>query len=147
MKIAIASDHAGFETKQKILEKFKTTHEFIDFGPSSDERTDYPDYADKIAAHVSANSDAIGFLICGSGQGMCMRANKYPVIRAALCWDEESTKLSRAHNDANILCVGGRLIDFEKICKMITVFLTTPFEGGRHTDRIKKITSKVPDFT
>lgn len=139
MKIAIASDHAGFETKQKIIAKYKDRLEFVDFGPATDERTDYPDYADKVAAHVSSGSGIIGLLVCGSGQGMCMRANKYPLIRAALCWNEESAQLSRAHNDANVLCVGGRLLEFDNICKMIDVFLKTPFEGGRHAERVKKI--------
>lgn len=139
MKIVIASDHAGFETKQKIIETFKSVHEFTDFGPLTDERTDYPDFADKVASHVSAHVDTIGILVCGSGQGMCMRANKYPLIRAALCWDEESTKLARAHNNANVLCVGGRLLPFETIQKMIDVFISAPFEGGRHADRVKKI--------
>lgn len=141
MKIVIASDHAGFETKQKIIAKYKDIHTFLDYGPTTDERTDYPDYADKVATHVTQNlnSDEIGVLVCGSGQGMCMRANKYPHIRAALCWDEESTKLSRAHNDANVLCIGGRLLDFNLICRMIDTFILTKFEGGRHADRVKKI--------
>lgn len=139
MKIVIASDHAGFETKQKVLENFKNKFELVDFGPSTDERTDYPDYADKVASHVARGSGDIGILICGSGQGMAMRANKYPQIRAALCWSEETAQLARAHNDANILCLGGRVLDFALICKIIDAFLAATFEGGRHADRVKKI--------
>lgn len=143
MKIVIASDHAGYETKQKIIETFKNKFEIVDFGPNNDERTDYPDYADKVAQHVARGSGDIGILVCGSGQGMAMRANKYPQIRAALCWSEESAQLSRAHNDANILCLGGRLLQLELLYKIITAFLATSFEGGRHADRVKKIAAIV----
>lgn len=143
MKIVIASDHAGFETKQKIINTFKNKFEVVDFGPLTDERTDYPDYADKVATHIARHAGEIGILVCGSGQGMAMRANKYPQIRAALCWSEESAQLSRAHNDANILCLGGRLLDFDLICKIISTFMSTPFEGGRHADRVKKIAAVV----
>lgn len=145
MKIAIASDHAGFEVKQKIIDKYKTTNAFLDLGPASDERTDYPDHADSVAKYISKSNDSkeIGILICGSGQGMAMRANRYPQIRAALCWSEESAQLARAHNNANILCLGGRLLSFDLICKIIDAFLATPFEGGRHADRVQKITAPI----
>jgi ribose 5-phosphate isomerase B len=143
MKIVIASDHAGYETKQKIIETFKNKFEFVDYGPNNEERTDYPDYADKVAQYVARGSGDLGILVCGSGQGMAMRANKYPQIRAALCWDEESAQLSRAHNDANVLCVGGRLLKLELVYKIITMFFATPFEGGRHADRVKKIAAIV----
>jgi ribose 5-phosphate isomerase B len=144
MKILIASDHAGFETKQKVIAKYKQQFTFVDMGPSTDERTDYPDFADKVVRELLKNpSDTFGVLICGSGQGMAMRANKYQDIRAALCWNGESAKLSRAHNDANILCLGGRLLDFATLCEAFESFVGATFEGGRHADRVKKVSSPV----
>lgn len=145
MRIVIASDHAGFETKQKIIETYKNKHIIVDLGPTNDSRTDYPDHADAVAQCISAQNESldIGILVCGSGQGMCMRANKYLKIRAALCWDQESSRLARAHNDANILCLGGRLLNFQTVCNVIDTFLLTPFEGGRHLDRVKKISRPI----
>lgn len=139
MSIVIASDHAGFEAKQKILISFKDQHSLLDLGPFSEDRTDYPDYADKLAQHLYKNPQDIGILVCGSGQGMAMRANKYTHIRAALCWSEESAQLARAHNDANVLCLGGRLLDEQTVLKVVQVFLNTPFEGGRHALRLEKL--------
>src|SRR5947209_5880423 len=113
MKIFVAADHAGFERKQKLIEYLRSLKfEVIDKGPTNIESVDYPDYADKVCREIPANSDSEikGLLICGSGQGMAMRANKYPHIRAALCWSVESAILTRQHNDANVLCLPSRLI-------------------------------------
>ena len=147
MKILIASDHAGFDLKAKFIERFSQSghgmYEFVDLGPSAPERCDYPDYADKLVAALRKESNAMGVLICGSGQGMAIRANKYPEIRAALCWNEESTKLSRQHNDANVLCLGARLIDHDLAYRLFEIFTTVPFEGGRHGDRVKKLSGSL----
>lgn len=143
MKIVIASDHAGFELKQKVVAYLKTAHEVVDLGPSSAERCDYPDYADQVVRalgdKIGLESGVCGILICGSGQGMAMRANKYSQVRAALCWNREITELSRQHNDANILCMGSRLISESTACELADVFISTSFEGGRHADRVKKL--------
>jgi ribose 5-phosphate isomerase B len=145
MKILIASDHAGFELKQKFVARYSKmgqgAYEMIDLGPATNDRTDYPDYADKLVRAGRDEKNVMGVLICGSGQGMAMRANKYPEIRAALCWNEDSVKLSRQHNDANVLCLGSRLISEEMAFKIFELFTTTPFEGGRHGDRVKKVSA------
>jgi ribose 5-phosphate isomerase B len=149
MKIFIASDHAGFLKKQKVIdfleEEFLKTHQYevVDLGPQNEDRTDYPDYADKVIAEMKKNPTAVGVLLCGSGQGMAMRANKYPFVRAALCWNEESAQLSRTHNDANVLCLGSRLLPDSDLFAALKVFLKTPFEGGRHADRVRKINHPV----
>jgi ribose 5-phosphate isomerase B len=158
MKILIASDHAGFSFKQELIQHFseipaaqKNLGEitFINLGPESEERCDYPDFADKLVKELlktttsSSESKTLGVLICGSGQGMAMRANKYPGIRAALCWNVESAKLSRAHNDANILCLGARLLDKQLAYEIFETFLHTPFEGDRHAARVKKISNPI----
>ncbi len=143
MKIYIASDHAGFLTKQKIIEFLKKQHEVIDIGPQNEDRTDYPDYADKLILELKKDTVAMGILLCGSGQGMAMRANKYVFIRAALCWNEESARLARAHNDANVLCLGARLLPENDLFSAINAFLATPFEGGRHADRVRKLNHPV----
>ena len=147
MKIIIASDHAGFAAKQEIIEHFKGRFDFVDLGPHSEERCDYPDFSDKVVLQwrkeKAAGVEAFGVLVCGSGQGMAMRANKYPDIRAALCWNEDSAKLARQHNDANILCFGGRLLPLDTIYKIFEIFMAMPFEGGRHSDRVKKISAPV----
>lgn len=135
----IASDHAGFELKEVLKKRFPKI-EWQDLGPTSDGRVDYPDFADALASRVKQNPEGPqGILVCGSGQGMAIRANRYPAIRAALVWDEESTRLARAHNDVNVLCLGGRLIAPDLAEKLIEVFLSTPFEGGRHKDRVDKL--------
>jgi len=145
MKILIASDHAGFELKQKFVERYKKMgqglYEIVDLGPATNDRTDYPDYADKLVIAGRSEKNVMGVLICGSGQGMAIRANKYPEIRAALCWNEESAKLSRQHNDANVLCLGSRLVEEAMAFRIFELFTTTPFEGGRHADRVKKISA------
>ncbi len=143
MKIYIASDHAGFELKQKFVERFSKMghgkYEIHDLGPATDARTDYPDHANNVVKAVQAGGHVMGVLICGSGQGMAMRANKFSAIRAALCWNEESAALSRQHNDANVLCLGSRLVSEEMAYRVFEIFTTTAFEGGRHADRVKKI--------
>lgn len=160
IKIWIASDHGGFELKQKVIRMLsqKTVergYEIHDLGTDSTDSVDYPDYATAVAKNlhsftlIDSNQPEngqlmeVGILICGSGQGMAMRANKFPHIRAALCWDLESAKLSREHNDANVLCLGGRLIDHELALRMVEVFLTTPFAGGRHQARVAKVSAPV----
>ena len=143
MKIFIASDHAGFSTKKNVIDFLKNKYSVIDLGPTNEDRTDYPDYADKVAQEMKKDlENSKGILICGSGQGMAMRANKYPFIRAALCWNEESARLSRQHNDANVLVMPGRFIDHEMAEKILDEFFNSGFEGGRHQKRIEKIPVK-----
>jgi len=140
-KIAIGGDHAGFELKTALL-PFLAEHNYatcVDFGPNSSESVDYPDYAHQVADFVSQNEDALGILICGSGNGVCMTANKYTKIRAALCWNEEIVALARAHNNANILCIPARFVSQQQAENMVKAFLNTAFEGGRHQNRINKI--------
>ncbi len=137
----IASDHAGYELKQSLISSIKSQFpniNVIDLGPPNDSRVDYPDFADNVA-HKVAQGKGIGLLICGSGQGMAMRANKYPNVRASVCWNNESCQLSRQHNDANILCLGARLLSLKECETLISVFLNTAFEGQRHVQRVKKI--------
>ena len=133
----IASDHAGFDLKVKILEHFKTWG-LEDLGPFSDDSVDYPDYANKVAEKVEGERE-LGILICGSGQGMAMRANKYNRIRAALVYDEASCALSRQHNKANVICLGSRLLNPNKAFELIQLFVDTAFEGGRHGRRVHKL--------
>lgn len=139
MTLFIASDHGGFLLKQHLLKKFPELP-WEDLGPTTDDRVDYPDYANLVAEKVNAG-EGIGVLVCGSGQGMAMRANKFPKVRAALCWNEEVATLAREHNDANILCLGERVLDFELCEKILKVFLEQEFAGGRHQQRIEKIHS------
>ncbi len=143
MKIFIASDHAGFETKTKVLNHLKSNAslDLSDQGPSNDERVDYPDFSDKVCKQLKDSSASLGILICGSGQGMAMRANKHSHIRAALCTNLELAKLSRQHNDANVLCLGARTTDPTLLLKIIDEFLETDFEGGRHQNRVDKIST------
>ena len=138
-KIFISSDHAGFNLKKSIIQKFSKKRKIIDLGPSSGQSVDYPDYAHKLSKKVSSNSRNFGILVCGSGAGMAISANKNKKIRAALCYSVKNTKLSRLHNNANIITLGARLINKNKAFNLIKVFLSTKFEGGRHLRRIKKI--------
>ena len=138
-KIFISSDHAGFNLKKSIIQKFSQKQKIIDLGPSSLKSVDYPDYAHKLSKKVSSNSRNFGILVCGSGAGMAISANKNKKIRAALCYSIKNTKLSRLHNNANIITLGARLINKNKAFNLIKVFLSTKFEGGRHLRRIKKI--------
>ena len=138
-KIFIASDHAGFKLKKSILLKFKKKQKIIDLGPKSNEKVDYPDFAKKLSKKVASNKGSFGILVCGSGMGMSISANKTKNIRAALCYSPKNTKLSRLHNNANIITLGGRLIDKNKAFNLIKIFLSTKFEGGRHLRRVKKM--------
>jgi len=138
--IFISSDHAGFKLKESIKnylinKKFK----FQDLGPKDNSRVDYPDYAHKVARKVKISKSNVGILICGSGTGMNIAANKHKNVRAAQCFNLKSTKLSRLHNDANIITLGSRLISKKNALKFISVFLNTKFDGGRHLKRVKKI--------
>jgi len=139
-KIILASDHAGYSLKEfikKSLLKKKLTIQ--DVGTKSSQKVDYPDYAHKLSKNLKKNTNTIGILICGSGQGMIMTANKHKNIRAALCYDAKSTKLSRLHNDANVITLGSRMISKKNAIKFIDIFLKTGFEGGRHKKRIRKM--------
>ena len=139
-KVSLASDHAGFNLKEKI-KKFliKKKIKVIDLGPKNNSSVDYPDYAKKVAKNVSYKKSNIGILICGSGTGMAMSANKLKKIRAALCYNKTSTRLSRQHNNANIMALGARLTKKSDAIKLVNVFLNTKFEGGRHLRRVNKV--------
>ena len=139
-KIFISSDHAGYKLKEEIkslLSKKKIS--FLDIGPHNDNRVDYPDFAHKVARRVKVNKNNIGILVCGSGMGMNIAANRHKNIRAAQCFNLKSTKLSRLHNDANIITLGSRLLSKKLALTCVIAFLNTKFEGGRHLKRIKKI--------
>ena len=139
-KIFISSDHAGFNLKEQIKKKFSKKYRFQDLGTdNSSISVNYPDYAHKLCKKVSSNSKNIGILVCGSGMGMSMAANKHKKIRAAVCYSLKNTKLSRLHNNANIITLGSRLTKKNIAFKCIEVFINTKFEGGRHKERVKKI--------
>jgi len=138
-KIFIASDHAGYNLKKFIVSKLAKTKKVLDLGPNSKDSVDYPDYAKKLSKKVAFNKGSFGILVCGSGMGMAITANKTKNIRAALCYSVNNTKLSRLHNNANIITLGARLINKNKAFNLIRVFLKTKFEGGRHLRRIRKI--------
>jgi len=139
-KIFIASDHAGYKLKKSIkifLDKKKI--KYSDLGPEDDVKVDYPVYAHKVAKKVKTSKNNVGILVCGSGIGMNITANRHKNIRAAQCFNLKSTKLSRLHNDANIITLGSRLLSKNNALKCVSTFLNTKFEAGRHTKRIKKI--------
>ena len=139
-KISLASDHAGFVLKEIIKNKLtKEKFKVIDLGPKTNMSVDYPDYAKKVARNVSSKKTNMGILVCGSGTGMAMSANKFRKIRAAVCYNSVSTRLSRTHNNANILALGSRLTKKSEAIKLVNIFLSTKFEGGRHLRRTKKI--------
>ena len=139
-KIFISSDHAGYKLKEEIKSYLsKKKFLFQDMGPYSNARVDYPDYAHKVAKRVKTNKKNVGILVCGSGIGMNVAANRHKNIRAAQCFNLKSTKLSRLHNDANIITLGSRLLSKKLALNCISAFLHTKFEGGRHLKRIKKI--------
>tara|TARA_B100000029_G_scaffold357732_1_gene350507 strand:- start:680 stop:1105 length:426 start_codon:yes stop_codon:yes gene_type:complete len=139
-KIFISSDHAGFNLKEDIKKKFRNKYIFQDLGTDNSKiSVNYPDYAHKLCKKVSKNSKNIGILVCGSGIGMSMAANRHRKIRAAVCYSVKNTKLSRLHNNANIITLGSRLTKKNTAYKCIKVFLNTKFEGGRHKKRVKKI--------
>ena len=140
MKIFISSDHAGFSLKNYIFENLKKkNHKITNLGPFSGKSVDYPIFAKKLANKVSKNKTSFGILVCGSGTGMAMAANKVKNIRAAMCYNVKNTKLSRLHNNANIITVGSRLTNKNLAFKLVNIFLKTKFEGGRQMRRIKKI--------
>jgi len=138
-KIPIASDHAGYEMKQKLIDFFSQEFEFEDLGAYSEESVDYPDFAHKEANLIENKTFEKGILLCGSGNGIAITANKHSGIRAALCWTAEIAALARQHNDANILVIPARFIDFEEAKKCVITFFSTEFEGGRHQNRVNKI--------
>ena len=139
-KICIASDHAGFNLKNQILDfLIKRNISVIDLGPYKDNSVDYPDFAKKVSRRVISKKSDIGILVCGSGTGMAISANKIKGIRAAVCYNSRSTRLSRQHNNANIITMGSRLISKKDAFKFISIFLETKFEGGRHLRRVNKI--------
>ena len=139
-KIFISSDHAGFNLKEKIKKKFKKKYIFQDLGTNNLKiSVNYPDYAHKLCKKVSKDSKNIGILVCGSGIGMSMAANRHKKIRAAVCYSVKNTKLSRLHNNANIITLGSRLTKKNIAFKCIEVFVKTKFEGGRHKKRVNKI--------
>ena len=139
-KIFISSDHAGFNLKE-IIKKFllKRKLKFYDLGPYNNNKVDYPDFAHKVAKKVKINRNHVGILVCGSGMGMNMTANRHKNIRAAQCFNLKSAKLARLHNDANIITLGSRLLTKKNALNCVSIFLNTKFEGGRHRKRIKKI--------
>jgi ribose 5-phosphate isomerase B len=138
--IAFGSDHAGFDYKKELMALVEAAGAtVIDAGPFSADSVDYPDFAHPVAAMVEEGRAAFGVLICGSGNGVAITANKHAKIRAALCWNEELAKLARMHNNANILCLPARFIELDLAKKMLLDFMNTPFEGGRHEKRVEKI--------
>ena len=140
MKIAIASDHRGYHAKERLKAiLLEMGHEVVDFGTDSDRSCDYTDFAAPAATAVVRSETDRGILLCGTGIGMSLTANKIHGVRAALCQCELTTELSRRHNDANILCLPADLLGDELIQRMVEVFLSTPFEGGRHSRRLKKV--------
>lgn len=140
LKIAIGADHAGFSYKERIAEFLKSGgHAVKDFGTYSADSTDYADFAHPVASAVESGEYDFGILICGSGNGVAMTANKHQGIRAALCWQEELATLARQHNNANVLCMPERFVPYELAEKMVAAFLSAQFEGGRHERRVNKI--------
>jgi ribose 5-phosphate isomerase B len=140
MKVAIGCDHAGVSLKNEILPVLKELAvEWKDFGTTTEESVDYPDFGERVSEEVSKNKVERGILICGTGIGMSIVANKFPGIRAALCHGSYSAEMSRLHNDANLLVLPGRIIDKETAKEIVKIWFTTPFEGGRHQKRLDKI--------
>lgn len=140
MRVYLGSDHAGFELKEQVADVLRDLgHDVVDIGAYTDESVDYPDYAERVARAVAAGEAPFGVLICGTGIGMAIAANKVPGIRAVQASDPEMARMARLHNDANILTLPGRYIDKERAAEVLSVFLSTPFEGGRHQRRIDKI--------
>ena len=140
MKIAIGGDHAGFSYKKNIIKYLEEKgHEVTDYGTNSLESTDYPDYAHPLSDSIENKTNELGILICGSGNGVCMTANKHQQVRAALCWNTQVAFLSRLHNDANVICVPARFVALELAYEMVDMFVNTKFEAGRHERRVNKI--------
>jgi ribose 5-phosphate isomerase B len=154
INLYIGSDHAGWALKKALIEELSKASKNIadqitisDLGPAQESSVDYPDFADKVCTSIPSEATSqvldLGVLICGSGQGMAMRANKFPHIRAALCWTPEIAQLSREHNNANILCLGARFVDLKTSFEILKTFLATEFQGGRHSMRVEKLMSPV----
>lgn len=142
MNIAIGSDHAGFKLKNDLLVYLlEKDYNIQDFGPDTADSVDYPDYAHPVAESVLSGENTLGILICGSGNGVCMSANKHKNIRAGLAWEEEVAALARQHNNANIICIPARFVSKAKAFKIADAFLEAEFEGGRHQKRVEKIES------
>ncbi|WP_375580065.1 ribose 5-phosphate isomerase B [Marivirga tractuosa] len=140
MKVAIGGDHAGFEYKKQLVEFLeKVGHEVKDFGSDSEASVDYPDHVHPLAEAVEKGEFELGILICGSANGVAMTANKHQGIRAGIAWEDELAALTRQHNNANVLCIPARFIDYDKTLSIIKTFLATEFEGGRHERRVDKI--------
>jgi ribose 5-phosphate isomerase B len=140
MRIAIGADHAGFQAKEELKRRLAALgHEVADAGTGSEESVDYPDFAEQVARAVSAGQAERGVLVCGTGIGMCMTANKVAGIRAALVTDAFTSEMSRRHNDANVFCAGARVLPVERMMEFLELWLATPFEGGRHVRRVEKM--------
>ncbi|MBC7948434.1 MAG: ribose 5-phosphate isomerase B [Chitinophagaceae bacterium] len=138
--IAIGSDHAGFPYKEDLISFLEgKSLAFKDFGTHSIDSVDYPDFAHPVAKSVEQGESAFGILLCGSANGVAITANKHQGVRAAICWGEELAKLARQHNDANIICIPARFVREGDVEKMVNIFIGTTFEGGRHADRVNKI--------
>lgn len=141
MRIAIGSDHRGYTVKTKVIELLnRLQHDVIDVGPDNSESIDYPDIAFEVGRRVAAGEAERGILICGSGIGMCIAANKIPGVRAAPCHDDLTAEMSRRHNDLNVMCLSADMLGVRLIDRMVEIWLATPFEGGRHARRVDKIT-------
>jgi ribose 5-phosphate isomerase B len=140
MRIAVGSDHAGFELKESLKEKLREGgHEVLDLGTDTADRVDYPEYAARVGHAVDSGEAERGVLVCGSGIGMCMGANRFPGVRAAVIQDEYDAEMARQHNDANVACFGARKLDAGRAGELMGVFLRSEFEGGRHEARVKKL--------
>ncbi|MEW5746057.1 MAG: ribose 5-phosphate isomerase B [Nitrospirota bacterium] len=140
MRIAIGSDHAGLDMKREIISLLtELGHDYVDYGTETPQSVDYPDFGEKVSDAVSTGAVERGVLICGTGIGMSIVANKFPYVRASLCNELFSARMSRLHNDANVLVLGGRIIGRDLAREIVKTWMTTPFEGGRHENRLNKI--------
>jgi len=140
MRIAVGTDHRGYGIRKRLIESLQRLgHEVVDLGSDSPEPVDYPDIAARVAGMVSRGQADRGILVCGTGLGMCIAANKFPGVRAAPCYDELSAEISRRHNDLNVLCLSGDLMGEQLLHRVVEIWLTTPFDGGRHARRLEKI--------
>ena len=139
MKISIGNDHAGVDYKNYIIENLNDTYEIKNNGTNEESSVDYPDFAHPVSSDIENKNSDLGILICGSGNGVAMTANKYKKVRAALCWSEEIAKLSKQHNNANVVCIPARFISKEDALQIVRSFIDTIFEGGRHERRVNKI--------
>jgi len=140
MRIAVGTDHRGYGIRKRLIESLQRLgHEVVDLGSDSPEPVDYPDIAARVAGMVSRGQADRGILVCGTGLGMCIAANKFPGVRAAPCYDELSAEISRRHNDLNVLCLSGDLMGEQLLHWVVEIWLTTPFDGGRHARRLEKI--------